>query len=81
LDNIFLAEESITWATESKQNLVVILIDSEKAFNWVNWTFLQGTMRTMEFSKGFMHWTSILYKTSSSQVVVNGAISQEFLLG
>ena len=31
-----LVEESIAWAMESQQDLTVIFIDFEKAFDWVN---------------------------------------------
>jgi hypothetical protein len=48
-----LAEESIAWATESQQDLTVILIDFEKAFDWVNWTFLQEVMRKMSYDHCF----------------------------
>lgn len=40
LNNIFAAEESIEWAVESKQDLVLMLLDFEKAFDRVNWSFL-----------------------------------------
>lgn len=39
LDNIFTAEESMEWAVETSQNLVLMLQDCEKAFDRVTWTF------------------------------------------
>jgi len=33
LDNIFAAKESIEWAMESNQDLILILLDYEKAFD------------------------------------------------
>jgi hypothetical protein len=80
MDNIFLVEESIAWATESQQDLAVILIDFEKAFDRVNWTFLQEAMKKMGYDQDFIKWTVAVYKSSTSQIIVNGAISREFPL-
>lgn len=49
LDNIFLAFESIEWALESNQNIGMLLLDFEKAYDRVNWKFLSQTMEKMGF--------------------------------
>lgn len=36
LDNVFLAREAIGWATESGQDVVIMLLDFEKAYDRVN---------------------------------------------
>ena len=51
LDNIFLAFEAIEWTLETKQELSMLLLDFEKAYNWVNWTFLWEVMARMGFTK------------------------------
>lgn len=40
LDNIFLAFEAMEWTLENKQELSMLLLDFEKAYDRVNWTFL-----------------------------------------
>jgi hypothetical protein len=40
LDNTFLAQEAQNWAEESNQNLVLLLLDFEKAFDRIEWGFL-----------------------------------------
>ncbi len=40
LDNMFLTFEAMEWAKESNQDLVLLLLDFEKAYDKVNWTFL-----------------------------------------
>ncbi len=40
LDNVFLVRESMEWAEESNQRLVLSMVDFEKAFDKINWGFL-----------------------------------------
>lgn len=72
LDNDFLATEAIKWAKESRQNLVILLLDFEKAYDRVNWSFLEATMRKMGFSETWILWSSSLYRNAESSILVNG---------
>jgi hypothetical protein len=40
LDNVFLARESMEWAKESNQRIVLLMPDFENAFHKINWGFL-----------------------------------------
>jgi hypothetical protein len=40
LDNNFLAQELLKWALESEQNVVLLLLNFEKAFDKMEWGFL-----------------------------------------
>lgn len=72
LDNVFLACEAIERTKESKQDLVILLLDFEKAYDRVNWTFLEAAMLKMGFSETWIRWTSSLYKEAESAILVNG---------
>jgi hypothetical protein len=41
-DNKVLALETVTWAEESQQELVIMLLDFKKAYDKVLWTFLHS---------------------------------------
>lgn len=81
LDNIFTAEESLELAVETKQNLVLMLLDYKKAFDRVSWTFLKAIMAKIGFDDIFINWTTVLYQESESTVMVNGEASPAFTLG
>lgn len=69
LDNVLLA---IEWAKESKQDLVILLLDFEKAYDRINWKFLEAAMRKLGFSETWVKWTSSLYRDAEFTVLVNG---------
>ena len=80
LDNIFLAFESIDWALESNQNISLVLLDFEKAYNRVSWTFLEKTMEKMGFVESWIKRVMSLNLNASATIVVNGKQSQAFQL-
>lgn len=45
-----LAFELIEWALENNQNISMLLLDFEKTYDRVNWTFLRQVMERMRFS-------------------------------
>ena len=50
LDNIFVFWEAVAVAKKTKQDLAILLLDFEKAYDRVDWSFLEGTMVCMGFS-------------------------------
>jgi hypothetical protein len=49
LNNNFLAQEVLVWATNSDQNLVLLLFDFEKAFDRIEGGFLFPTLSKLGF--------------------------------
>ena len=80
LDNIFLAFESIEWALENQQALSMILLDFEKAYDRVNWTFLQQAMERMGFDPTWIKQVMSLNLNASAAIIVNGEQSVTFKL-
>lgn len=80
LDNIFLAFEAIEWTLETKQDLSMLLLDFEKAYDRVNWTFLKKVMAKMGFHQTWINQVMALNENASATVIVNGEQSKPFNL-
>ena len=59
---------------------MVINIDFEKAFDSVDWEFLELTMQKFNFGESVIKWVKTFYNDISSCVVNNGTTSQYFKL-
>lgn len=80
LDNIFLAFESIEWALENNLEINMLLLDFEKAYDRVSWTFLKHTMDKMGFHDKWINQVMSLNMNAAASVVVNGEQSKTFKL-
>lgn len=60
---------------------MLLSLDAEKAFDQVDWGFLQQTLRHMGFNETFIKWVQTFYKNPKSRVRVNGHCSKFFPLG
>jgi hypothetical protein len=80
LDYIFLAQEALDWVAESEQDLVLLLLEFEKAFDRIEWGFLFPALSKMGFSAKWIHWISSLYWSSSSSFKVNSEANEAFKL-
>ncbi|GKB72401.1 RNA-directed DNA polymerase, eukaryota, reverse transcriptase zinc-binding domain protein [Tanacetum coccineum] len=54
------------------------MVTFEKAFDSVNWPFLQDVMRQMSFREKWRKWISTCLASASISVLINGSPSKEF---
>jgi mannosylglycoprotein endo-beta-mannosidase len=80
LDNVFMAQEGLGWAEESNQDLVLLLLDFEKAFDKIEWGFLFRALEQLGFSQTWVHWVTSLYREATSAIKVNGVPGLMFQL-
>jgi hypothetical protein len=80
LDNVFIAQESLSWAKESGQDLVLLLLDVEKAFDRIEWGFLFQALERLGFGSTWIRWIKALYKGATSAVRMNGESGPDFRL-
>lgn len=80
LDNVFLAFEAIEWALENRQELSMLLLDFEKAYDRVSWKFLSQTVERMGFSQVWIQRVMSLNVNASATIIINGEISKPFNL-
>ena len=59
---------------------MLLLIDLEKAFDSISWTFIQKALDLFNFKISIKNWIRILYNNSTSRVLQNGFLSESFKL-
>ncbi len=59
---------------------VMIMIDFEKEFDSLEWSFVIKTLEQLNFGPSITHWVKSLYSNSQSCVVNNGWASESFKL-
>ena len=70
LDNIFTFSEAVSLVRLQGTPLAVLLLDFEKAFDRVDWCFLEETMLRMGFPESWVWGVAALYRTTHSQVLL-----------
>ena len=78
--NIGIISDIQYWATKSKLPGYIVLVDFEKAFDSIEWTFLFKCLKTYNFGSNFIKWIKILYNNIQSCVGNNGHYSGYFRL-
>ncbi len=71
LDNVFIAQDSLDWAVESDQELVLLLLDFEKAFDRIEWNFLFTALSKLGFNSTWVRWVRTLYLHATSVIRIN----------
>ena len=79
-ENTRLIADVIEYCKIYKYPCIILLIDFEKAFDTVRWSFLHKLLIYYGFGKQFQKWISILYAESESCVTNNGHLSSYFKL-
>ena len=58
----------------------MLFIDFEKAFDSVEWNFLDGALKFFNFGKSMRWWVKTFYKNINNTVLYNGHCSNSFLV-
>ena len=59
---------------------MLLSLDAQKAFDRVDWVYLEYTLDKMGFHTKFINWVKTLYLNPKSRVRVNGCCSEFFLI-
>lgn len=57
---------------------MAVKLDLQKAYDRVNWSFIQTVLTNFNFDSGFIKWISACLSSVSSEVLVNGGKSDQF---
>ena len=88
----FMANRSITDNTRLMMDLIleverqdesglILLVDYEKAFDSLSWGFISKTLSMYNFGPKIINWIETLRRNSKSCIILNGHLSEYFLLG
>ena len=80
-ENIRTVYDLMEYLETSNKSGMLLLLDFEKAFDSIEWDYLNHVLRAYGFGSQFIKWFNILYKNASSCIVNNGHFSDFFLLG
>nr|GEY49097.1 putative RNA-directed DNA polymerase, eukaryota, reverse transcriptase zinc-binding domain protein [Tanacetum cinerariifolium] len=73
-----MVNEIISWASKKKERLFVLKVDFEKAFDSMNWNFLDHTMEQMGFSFKWRWWIRGCLNNAFGSALIIGSPSKEF---
>lgn len=66
------------WAKKTKTKMFLFKFDFEKAFDTINWGFLDSVMDQMGFGHKWRMWIYGCLSSARASVLVNGAPTEEF---
>ncbi|WJX34558.1 hypothetical protein P8452_22662 [Trifolium repens] len=81
LDGVLIANEVVDEARRSKKELMLFKVDFEKAYDSVDWGYLDAVLGKMSFPILWRKWIKECVCTATASVLVNGIPTEEFPLG
>jgi hypothetical protein len=81
LDGVVVLNEIIDLAKRRKDECLLFKVDFERAYDSVNWGFLEKMMIKMGFSEGWLKWMRACIFESSMSILVNGSPTGDFTVG
>ncbi|KAI3683245.1 hypothetical protein L1987_83746 [Smallanthus sonchifolius] len=78
MDGPLILNEVISWLRRSNHKGFIFKVDIEKAFDSLNWEFLDSVLTSMNFPSLWRKWVMALLTSSRASVLVNGSPTREF---
>ena len=77
-ENIRLIDSVINFAGTKNIPGLLLFLDFEKAFDYLNWAFIQRTFKHLNFGSSMIKWVKTFYNNIESCVLNNGWSSNSF---
>ncbi|MCH80340.1 cysteine-rich receptor-like protein kinase [Trifolium medium] len=81
LDGILIVNEVVDDARKRKKEMFMFKVDFEKAYDSVDWSYLEEVMSKMGFQSKWRKWIMECISSVSASVLVNGSPTDEFQFG
>ena len=79
LDGVVVVNEVVDLAKRSKKKCLILKVDFQKAYDTVNWKYLDYMMERMGFNASWRKWMTACISSNSISVLVNGSPTGEFV--
>ena len=76
-----LVSDLIHHLKKTKKPGIILMIDFEKAFDSLEWSFLKQALKYFNFGKNIIKWIECFYSDIESLVINNGHASERFKIG
>jgi hypothetical protein len=73
-DNFLYVQSTIREMHRHKTPTLFMKLDIHKAFDTINWSYLIEVLRALGFGQRWHEWVSILFRTTTSSVLINGRL-------
>ncbi|GLU23278.1 hypothetical protein SLE2022_393000 [Rubroshorea leprosula] len=77
-DGVLILNEVVEEIKRKKVSSFIFKVDFEKAYDCVNWDFLDEMMRRLGFGEKWRMWIKECLQTASISILVNGSPTDEF---
>jgi len=78
LDNVLTANETVDFLRKEKSKGVIVKVDFEKAYDSVEWDFLEYMMGRLCFNYMWIYWIKMYLSSATVSVLINGSPTKEF---
>lgn len=78
LEGVLIANEVVDDARKIKKELLLFKFNLEKAFDSVDWKYLETVMFKMNFPTLWQKWIMECVSTASTSILLNGCLTNEF---
>lgn len=80
LEGPLIVNEICSWAKHRKKEILLFKADFNKAFDSVNWGYLESIMLQMNFGPKWRSWIRGCLESARASIIINGSATKEFVL-
>ena len=78
LDGPLIVNEISSWAKKVNKKVLLFKVDFDKAFDSINWSYLDSIQMQMGFGNKWRNWIRACLSSARASVIINGCPTEEF---